>query len=399
MKYLILVGDGMGDRPREDLGGQTVLQAANTPYMDRMAQGGVLGLARTIPPGMEPGSDTANMSLMGCDPAKYHTGRSPIEAAAMGVELAPGQVAFRCNLVNLTRDDSQVIMADYAAGHITSAEAAELIAALDQALGNEVLKFHPGVSYRHLLVWNQGPLDAPSVPPHDHTGRPVGRFLEVDGPGRAVADLVKASWPVLAEHPVNQARREKGLAPADSIWLWGQGTKPRLPTFAQRFGLTGFTISAVDLIRGLGVLTGLEQILVPGATGWLDTNYQGKVDAALSNLARRDLAFVHVEAPDEAGHSGVLENKIKAIEDFDAKVVGPLLAGMQQLGPHRILLATDHYTPLEVKTHTTEPIPFVIYDPEKPAGGGKAYNEPAAQATGLFLEQAADLAGLLIRGQ
>lgn len=380
MKYLIVVGDGMGDRPRPELEGRTVLQAAATPHMDRLARQGTLGLAQTIPQGMDPGSDVANMSLMGYDPAQYHTGRSPIEAAALGVELAPDEVAFRCNLVTLEQRAGATVMADYSAGHIDSTAAAALIRDLDQALGREGLRFYPGVSYRHLLVWKDGPLAAHTVPPHDLIGQEVDHILEQGGESAAVYELMRASWPVLADHPVNHLRRHEGQAEATSIWLWGQGTRPSLPSLKQRFGLSGFTVCAVDLIKGLGVLAGMANIPVEGATGFLDTNYAGKVAAVLEGLQRYDLAFLHVEAPDEAGHTGELELKLKAVEDFDAKVVGPLLEGLSELGPCRVLLVTDHYTPLEVRTHTREPVPFVIWDSAQSGHGGEAFDEVAAQA-------------------
>lgn len=399
MKYLILIGDGMGDRPLEQLGGKTVLQHANTPHMDRLAREGLLGLARTIPKGMSPGSDTANMSLMGCDPRRFHTGRAPIEAAAMGVDMAEGDVAFRCNLVNLGRQDGKVIMADYAAGHIQSQPAAELIRSLDQALGRQGLRFHSGVSYRHLLLWQGGPLRAATVPPHDRSGQAVDDVLSLEGDMALVNRLISDSWPVLRDHPVNQARQAAGQVPANSIWLWGQGTKPQLPTFAQRFGLSGLTISAVDLIKGLGVLVGLPPVEVPGATGLLDTNFSGKVEAALKGLETADLAFVHVEAPDEAGHSGVLQDKIAAVEAFDAQVVGPLLEGLAGRGHLRLLLATDHHTPLAERTHNDQPVPFVIWDSEQPRQGDQGFNEPAAQASGLMEPEAHRLVKRLIEGE
>jgi len=380
MKYLILVGDGMGDRPCPQLDDRTVLEAAETPHMDRLAQQGVLGLASTIPEGKDPGSDTANMSLMGFDPAVYHTGRSPIEAAAMGVDLGPRDIAFRCNLVTLSWQDGSTEMVDYSAGHVDSVSAAQFVKAVDQALGREGLKFHPGVSYRHLLVWRDGPLQAFTVPPHDRTGQKVDDVLNAEGESAAVYDLMRASWPLLAEHPLNGLRRHDGKAEVNSIWLWGQGTKPHLVTFQERYGLSGFTVSAVDLIKGLGVLAGLKAVDVPGATGFLDTNYAGKVQAVLDGLKTSDLAFLHVEAPDEAGHSGKLELKMQAVQEFDERVVGPVLAGLAKLGPHRVLLATDHYTPLSVKTHTPEPVPFVIWDSEKPVPGGAGFNEKAALA-------------------
>jgi len=391
MKYVILVGDGMGDYPIPELGGKTPLEAAATPHMDELARGGELGLARTIPVGMEPGSDIANLSIMGYDPARYHTGRAPLEAAALGVQLAPQETAFRCNLVTLRMEPGRLIMEDYAAGHIGSDEARELIAALDAGLGQDGRRFYPGVSYRHLLVWDQGSPSWRTYPPHDWTGQDVGRLMVLDSPERPLWELVKASWPILQEHDLNRRRRAAGKRPANSIWLWGQGRPPQFPTLPARFGLAGAVISAVDLIRGLGLYAGLTPIKVPGATGYLDTNYPGKVAAALEALKDNDLVFIHVEAPDEAGHSGELSLKLKAIEDFDARVVGPLLAGLKALGDHRVLVLCDHLTPLSVRTHTPEPVPFVIYDSRSPGNHARGYSETAAQATGLILEQAADL--------
>jgi 2,3-bisphosphoglycerate-independent phosphoglycerate mutase len=397
MKYVILVGDGMGDYPIPELGGKTPLEAAATPHMDSLAREGELGLARTIPPGMEPGSDIANLSIMGYDPARYHTGRAPLEAAALGVALKPGEVAFRCNLVTLKAESGGLIMEDYAAGHIGSDEARELIAALDAGLGQDGRRFYPGVSYRHLLVWDQGSPEWRTYPPHDWTGKEVGRLMVLDGPERPLWELVKASWPLLQEHDLNRRRRAAGKRPANSIWLWGQGRPPHFPTLKERFGLAGAVISAVDLIRGLGLYAGLTPIKVPGATGYLDTNYAGKVAAALDALKEKDLVFIHVEAPDEAGHSGELALKLKAIEDFDARVVGPLLAGLKNLGEHRVLVLCDHLTPLSVRTHTPEPVPFVIYDSHTPGHHSRGYSETAARDSGLLLDGASLLSRLLER--
>ncbi len=391
MKYIILVGDGMGDYPIEELGGRTPLEAARTPHLDELARQGELGLARTIPPGMEPGSDIANLAIMGYDPARYHTGRAPLEAAALGVALKPEEVAFRCNLVTLRREDAGLFMEDYSAGHIASEDARELIIALDAALGRDGRRFYPGVSYRHLLVWSQGQSHWRTYPPHDWTGREVGRLMAADGPEAPLWELIRASWPILKDQEVNRRRREKGERPATSIWLWGQGRPPQVPTLKERFGLTGAVISAVDLIRGIGLYAGLRPILVPGATGYLDTNYAGKVGAALEALKEMDLVFIHVEAPDEAGHSGELPLKLQAIEDFDAKVVGPLMAGLKGLGDHRVLALCDHLTPIALRTHTSEPVPFVLYDSRTPGDGHQSYTETEAGKTGLLLEQAADL--------
>jgi 2,3-bisphosphoglycerate-independent phosphoglycerate mutase len=389
MKYVILVGDGMGDYPVPELGGKTPLRAAATPHLDALARRGELGCARTIPPGKEPGSDIANLAIMGYDPARYHTGRAPLEAAALGVDLAPDEVAFRCNLVTLRHEDSRLFMEDYSAGHISSNEAKELINALEATLGCNGRHFFPGVSYRHLLVWREGDAAWHTYPPHDWSGQEVGHLMGAEA--QPLWDLVRASWPVLQDQPVNRSRTVAGRKPATSIWLWGQGRPPQMPTLPERFGLTGAVISAVDLIRGIGKYAGLSSILVPGATGFLDTNYAGKVAAALEALQERDLVFVHVEAPDEAGHSGELPLKLQAIEDFDAKVVGPMVAGLEKLGDFRLLVLCDHLTPLALRTHTSEPVPFVLYDSRTPGDQSRPYTEAAAQATGLLLEQAADL--------
>lgn len=391
MKYVILVGDGMGDYPIGELGLRTPLEAAQTPNMDLLARRGELGQARTIPKGMDPGSDIANLSIMGYDPARYHTGRAPLEAAALGVKLQPEEVAFRCNLVTLRQQEQGLFMEDYSAGHISNAEAKELIQALQAALGRDGRRFYPGVSYRHLLVWAEGKADWRTYPPHDHSGHEVSRLMEWDGPEAPLWELVRESWAILKDQEVNRQRVAAGKKPATSIWLWGQGRPPQVPTLKERFGLTGAVISAVDLIRGIGLYAGLKPILVPGATGFMDTNYAGKVEAALNALKDLDLAFIHVEAPDEAGHSGELQLKLQAIEDFDTQVVGPLLQGLKELGDHRILLLCDHLTPLAKRTHTSEPVPFILYDSRRPGDEMQFYTERDARETGLLLEKGADL--------
>ena len=280
-------------------------------------------------------------------------------------------------------------MEDYAAGHITSDEAGELIAVLEGALGQAGRRFYPGVSYRHLLVWTQGDAAWRTYPPHDWTGKEVGHLMT--GEAQPLWDLIRASWPVLADQEVNRWRLAAGKRPATSIWLWGQGRPPQMPTLKERFDLTGAVISAVDLIRGIGKYAGLTPIIVPGATGFLDTNYAGKVAAALDALREMDLVFVHVEAPDEAGHSGELQLKLQAIEDFDAQVVGPMRAGLDKLGDYRLLLLCDHLTPLALRTHTDEPVPFILYDSRTPGDRPRPYSEAAAKATGLLLDQGADL--------
>ena len=397
MRYVILVGDGMGDYPIPELGGRTPLEAARTPHLDELARRGELGCARTIPPGMEPGSDIANLAVIGYDPARYHTGRAPLEAAALGVDLGPEEVAFRCNLVTLRPEADRLFMEDYSSGHISSEEARELMAALEAALGRDGRHFYPGVSYRHLLVWAEGRTEWHTYPPHDWTGKEVSRLMAPDSPERPLWELIRASWPVLKAHEVNRRRIASDKKPATSIWLWGQGRPPKLPTLTERFGLSGAVISAVDLIRGIGIYAGLNPIRVPGATGYLDTNYAGKVAAALTALKDLDLVFLHVEAPDEASHSGDLALKLRALEDFDAQVVGPLMTGLKALGDHRLLVLCDHFTPLAVRTHTPEPVPFVLYDSRTPGDRPQTYTETDAKKTGLLLEQAADLLPRLLQ--
>jgi 2,3-bisphosphoglycerate-independent phosphoglycerate mutase len=390
MKYAILIGDGMADYPIEELQGRTPLAAAKTPNMDFLATQGELGLVRTIPEGMEPGSDVANLSIMGYDPAIYHTGRAPLEAASLGVNLEPQEVAFRCNLVTLRHEaGGDIFMEDYSAGHISSSEARELIISINQIMGNGSRRFYPGVSYRHLLVWQGGEENWRTYPPHDLTGQNVRSYLAGEGKEKPLLDLVKSSWPILAQHDVNRLRQERGQKLATSIWLWGQGRAPQVPTLQKLYGLSGAVISAVDLMRGIGIYAGLKPILVPGATGYLDTNYAGKVEAALEALETMDFVYLHVEAPDEAGHTGELKNKLQAIEDFDYRVVGPMLQGLKTLGPHRVLLLPDHRTPLSLKTHSSEPVPFALYDSRRPQGNRtRRFNEFAAETTGLLIEKA-----------
>jgi len=389
-KIVILVGDGMGDFPVASLGGRTPLEVARIPHMNRIAGLGEMGRVQTIPQGMEPGSDIANMALLGYDPAVYHTGRAPLEAASMGVSLDSHQVAFRCNLVYLETDEQGVRrMGDHSAGHISTEEARDLVAALQEACDGLPLRLHAGVSYRHLLVWDHGDDSLKTTPPHDILGEPADGYAEVYDRVEVLSRFVSRAARILADHPVNQRRRAEGQRPANAVWPWGQGRAPSMPTLKERFGLTGCMISAVDLLKGLGVYAGLEPVHVPGATGYLDTNYQGKVDAALRALEDVDLVFVHVEAPDEASHEGSLEKKIRAIEDFDARVVGPILEGLRQRGPVHLLVAADHLTPLSVRTHVGDPSLYALFKGDWGTPGEPAaevfFHEAAASRTGLHL--------------
>jgi 2,3-bisphosphoglycerate-independent phosphoglycerate mutase len=391
MKYVVLQGDGMADLPIEALGGKTPLEAATTPNLDRMASCGILGLARTIPQGMPPGSDVGTMSVLGYDPRRYHTGRSPIEAASMGVELGPRDIAFRCNLVTIEPGDAGVeVMRDFTAGHIGSEEAGRIIADLQRVLGRDGIEFHAGVSYRHLVVWRDGIEEMTTTPPHDITDQAVAGRLPQGTGADVLCALMENARRTLHDHPVNAERRARGEREATSIWLWGQGRRPQVPTLRERFGLEGSVIAAVDLINGLGVLAGLERIRVPGATGFLDTDYRAKAEYGLGALASRDFLFLHVEAPDEAGHMGDPAAKVKAIEEIDAKVIGTLLEGLAPLGEWRILVTPDHPTPCAIKTHSDDPVPFTVYtsaDAAKTKGPSRRYTEGDAREHGIFITE------------
>lgn len=367
MKYIVIVPDGAADYPLEELDGKTPLQVAHTPNMDFLASNGIAGSVRNIPRGFSPGSDVANLSILGYDPKVYYTGRAPLEAISMGLSLSKDDIAYRCNLVTLHfLDKNQILMDDYSAGHITSEEAKILIEEIDKKLGNESLKFYSGVSYRHIMVWKGGTEEIECTPPHDITGKEISRYLPIGKNANFLKDLISRSAEILKDHPVNKKRVAEGKKPANSIWLWGQGRTPRLPTYQDKYKLTGALISAVDLTKGLGILAGFHIIDVPGATGWIDTNYEGKAEYALDALERVDFVYIHIEAPDEAGHQGMYYLKIRAIEDIDKLVVGKILKeAPKRFKNFKILLLPDHPTPIKLKTHTSEPVPFVIYDEQK----------------------------------
>lgn len=394
-KYIILVGDGMADFPLDSLEGRTPLEAARTPNMDRLARIGRQGTVQTVPAGMEPGSDVANMSLLGYDPAVYHTGRAPLEAASMGVELAPDDVAFRCNLVFLENQASgTVVMGDYSAGHISTGEANILIAALQDAVSGSPLSLYPGVSYRHLLVWKGGTTDLPTTPPHDIIGRPIASYDTISREP-VLRSFVDSAARILANHPITRERKNAGRNPANAVWLWGQGKAPSMPKLRARFGISGAMISAVDLLKGIGVYAGLEAVKVEGATGYLDTNYAGKVAAAISALQREDFVFVHLEAPDEASHEGSLEKKIEAIEKFDERIVGPVVEGAMQFKHVHLMIAPDHLTPISLRTHAADPVPFLLVNGLDFSGGSGAaaagFCERIARESGWHFSSGASL--------
>ena len=383
MKYIILLGDGMSDEPIGELGGKTPLEVAATPNMDRLSQRGKIGLSATVPEGYPPGSDVANLSVFGYDPAECYSGRSPLEAASMGVELAPDDVAFRLNFVWLEAHYGKLYMGDFSAGHISTEEAKPLIETLQEELGGDEFNFYPGVSYRHLMVWKNGKDQLTFTPPHDISTQSIeGNLPQGDG-AEILLDLTNSAQMLLNNHPVNNQRIAEKKLPANSIWLWGHGRKPVMETYQQRYGLTGAVISAVDLIRGIGVNAGLDIIEVPGATGYLDTNYRGKGEYAVKVLQNSDFVYVHVEAPDEAGHGGLLQEKIAAIESFDRDVVGTIIENLAEIGDCRILITPDHPTPVEKRTHTSDPVPYILYDSRQDSESqASGYSEAEAKRCG-----------------
>jgi 2,3-bisphosphoglycerate-independent phosphoglycerate mutase len=406
IKYVIIVGDGMADYPVEGLKGKTPLMVAKTPYMDWMAKHGEVGLVRTIPDGFNPGSEIANLSIFGYNPICYFTGRGPLEAASLGVKLQPNDIAFRCNLITLIFSDNKIIMDDFSAGHITDNEARAILSDLDREMGTNDIRFYPGVSYRHLMVMKDGASKFSNLekleltPPHDILGKEITPFLpKIDeasgsknsrgGGVKQILKLMTGSQRILKDHPVNLARKRKGLSPANSIWLWGQGRSPQMMTLKERFGIEGYVISAVHLLKGIGILAGLEVLEVPGATGYFDTNYDGKAQYALRGLKEKNFVYVHVEAPDEAGHMGDLRLKIEAIEAFDEKIVGAILKGMNVFNRYKVMVLPDHSTPLSVRTHTADPVPYVIYCNEEREKGGcaEAFDEVSARQSGIFIKK------------
>lgn len=397
-KYIILIGDGMGDEPIESLGGKTPLEVASTPNMDSIADVGELGMFNSVPEGFPPGSDVANMSILGYAPQDYYSGRAPLEAANIGVELGADDVAFRCNLVTISPisgADGTRIMADYSAGHITTEEAFDIVKTLDKELSKEGVRFYPGKVYRHLMVWAGGEAGAVTTPPHDISDKPIEGHLPKGEGADKLNDLMRLSEEILRDHPVNVKRRAEGLPTADSIWLWGQGRAPKMPTVKELYGIEGSIISAVDLMNGLGIYAGLDVIDVPGITGYIDTDYTAKATYALKSLEAKDFVCVHVEAPDEAGHQGRLDHKLKAIEDFDELVVGRVMKEARKHDDWNVVVLYDHPTPVELKTHTLDKVAYAIYKGEK-VSKGRGYSEVAARATGTVIDKASGLMTKLI---
>lgn len=387
MKYIIVLSDGMAGRPLEELGGKTTLEAADTPNFDRLAEKAEIGLASMVPEGMAPGSDTANLSVMGYDPKIYYTGRSPLEALSIGVDMAADDVSFRCNLVTLTEDggayeDQKII--DHSSSEISTEDSTVLLEALKEGLKREGYEFYAGTSYRHLLIWKHGKV-LELTAPHDILTKTVGEYLPKDS---VLLDMMKKSYEILKDHPINVERKKQGLNPANSAWFWGAGTRPALASFEEKTGKKGVMISAVDLLKGIAVGADMDRIIVEGANGGLHTNYEGKADAAIHALLEDgyDFAYVHVEAPDEMGHMGSMTDKITAIENVDGRVVARITEAMDQSGEdYRLMILPDHPTPICVRTHTSEPVPYMIYDSRKAIDGIHTYNEKeAAKSTCIW---------------
>ncbi|MFZ7121317.1 MAG: cofactor-independent phosphoglycerate mutase [Eubacteriaceae bacterium] len=403
MKYIIVLVDGMGDYEIESLNNKTPLDVANIPSINKLAQKGEVGLVQTIPEGMQPGSDTANLSVMGYPPEIYHTGRSPLEAASMGINLTDTDITFRCNLVTLTDKEhyNQKTIIDHSSGDITTEESTQLILDIKNELETEFIKYYHGVSYRHLIVWEHGPFDYNLTPPHDVLGQKIASHLPKGPYKDIIYNMMKKSFELLENHPINNLRKEKGLNPANSIWIWGEGKKPKLDSFKDKFGLNGSVISAVDLIHGIGVLSGLKPIKVKGATGTLHTNFDGKGQAAIKALLEGDdFVYLHLEAPDECGHQGDLNGKIKSIELIDTKIVKPIINAMKSAKEeYRMLILPDHRTPIKARTHTSDPVPFVLYDSrintnkpenkfsERSASNSKIFFDAGYKLTNYFLEK------------
>lgn len=392
MKYLVMLCDGMADEPNEALGNSTPMEKANKPCMDSLAAKAEVGIVKTVAEGLKPSSDVANLSVLGYEPAVYYSGRSPLEAASIGIDLKDTDVTLRCNLVTLSDDEDyeNKTILDYCADDISSEEAKILIEYIQEKLGNDVFRFYPGVSYRHCLVWSNGnPHPGVLTPPHDITGKVITDYIPKGEAVDELYDLMKKSYDLLKDHPVNQARIARGKRPANSIWLWGEGTKPLLDNFSEKFGIKGSMISAVDLLKGIAICAGMNSVDVDGATGYLDTNFDGKCKAAIEEFKNgADLVYIHVEAPDECGHRGEIENKVKAIEMIDEHILGPVVEFLKGYDDFAVLVCPDHPTPLSIRTHTSTPVPYLIYDSKNEINSGvKVFCEKEARETGNYIEK------------
>lgn len=389
MKYIVVLGDGMADEPIEELGGKTPLEYADTPTMDKYSKMSEIGMVHTIPDGMSPGSDTANLAVLGYNPRKYYTGRSPLEALSIGVDMKTTDVALRCNIVTVSTDDKpyeEKTIIDHSSSEISTEDAAVLLDAVRKELEDDTYKFYVGTSYRHLTIWDKGEV-VPLTPPHDILGKVIGEYLPQDA---VLREMMKKSYDILSNHPINVERMKKGLNPANSIWFWGAGTKPCVTSFEEKNHKKGVMISAVDLLKGIAVGAGMKVVVVEGADGSLHTNYEGKADAAVKALLSDgyDFAYIHVEAPDEMGHQGSYERKIQAIQFLDERIIKRIIDAFEQSGEDfRMLIMPDHPTPVHLRTHTSNPIPYMLYDSSDKKNGKYDYNEKCGKESGIFVEE------------
>ena len=390
MKYVVVLCDGMADYPVPALGGKTPMMVAKKPHIDALAAKAEVGLVRTVAPGLKPGSDVANMSVLGFDPHRFYTGRSPLEAASIGIDMKDSDVSLRTNLVTLSDKGepfADKVIEDYCADDISTEEACQLIEAVQAAFGGGEYDFYTGVSYRHCLIWHGGTTELGNMtPPHDITGKVIGPHLSTAETARPLLEMMEKSFDLLKDHPVNKARVAAGRRPANCIWLWGEGKRPALRPFEALYGIKGGMVSAVDLLKGIANCAGMEVAEVPGATGYIDTDFEGKAKAALDLLTRNDLVYVHFEAPDECGHRNEPENKVKAIEMIDSRVLPILEEGLEQYEDYKILLLPDHPTPIVTRTHASDPVPYLLYQKSAPKTGVDTINEETAKATGIYME-------------
>ena len=390
MKYVVVLYDGMADYPVPALNGKTPMECAEKPVLDRLARFGEIGTVKTVADGLKPGSDIANMSVLGYNPKECYTGRSPLEAVSIGVDMLPSDIIFRCNLVTLSDEENyeDKTMIDYSAGDISTEDASQIIKSVQEHFGNDIFAFYSGVAYRHCLVWHEGTLDLGKMtPPHDISGKVIGEHLSDNKNAKELIAMMKESYDFLMEHPVNKKRIAEGKRPANSIWLWGEGTKPSLPDFKEKFGVNGSIISAVDLLKGIAKCAGMASPDVEGATGYIDTNFDGKADCAIEELKTKDFVYIHIEAPDECGHRNEPENKVKSIEIIDKKVLAKLIPALDEYDDYKVMVLPDHPTPIVTMTHAGDAVPFMIYQKSKESDNGiESFTEATAKETGNFIE-------------
>lgn len=390
MKYIVVLYDGMADYPVPALNGKTPMECAKKPILDRLARFGEIGTVKTVADGLKPGSDIANMSVLGYNPKECYTGRSPLEAVSIGVDMLPSDIIFRCNLVTLSDEENyeDKTMVDYSAGDISTEDASQIIKSVQEHFGNDIFAFYSGVAYRHCLVWHEGTLDLGKMtPPHDISGKVIGEHLSNSKNAEKLIAMMKESYDFLMEHPVNKRRIAEGKRPANSIWLWGEGTKPSLPDFKEKFGVNGSIISAVDLLKGIAKCAGMASPDVDGATGYIDTNFEGKAECAIEELKTKDFVYIHIEAPDECGHRNEPENKVKSIEMIDEKVLSKLIPALDEYDDYKIMVLPDHPTPIVTMTHAGDAVPFMIYQKSKEKDSGiDTFTENTAKETDNYIE-------------